>query len=349
VHLDGQAKEKRGVEEMKRNTLNETKSIMGRLLVLTALAFFLTGAGKGAKVQAQEPSIDRDNPTPLTSNLINGNGVGEKTEYFYSVPVSPGTLKIVLDVKADKNAAVSSVDISLSDANGQDRLSTYANPDHGSSKSAVKTVSVKSKQTFLLAVAVSPGVDTFKISFAGSLDIQPAADAGTDSSDASQSQPPGESNGTVKDEISAALQDSFANQTIQGTGSKKKTEVVYGVSAGPGDVTLQLNVKAQPHAAVSSVDIELLSNNQQLGAGFANPSFGETRQKIVKVHLTHKQAIALRVIVSPGVDNYTLNVSGALNGPIHGGDDDKTASLSDINRLPLRSHKPGEFGLLPRG
>jgi hypothetical protein len=31
--------------------------------------------------------------------------------------------------------------------------------------------------------------------------------------------------------------------------------------------------------------------------------------------------VVLRIVVSPGVDNYTLKVSGTLNGAIRSGDD----------------------------
>src|SRR5260370_791052 len=82
-----------------------------------SVAFVLIIAVNSSFAQDRlSPSNDRDNPTPLTSTEIKSDGVDEKTEYFYSFTAGPGEIKLTLDVKAEKSAAVSSVDIALFDA-----------------------------------------------------------------------------------------------------------------------------------------------------------------------------------------------------------------------------------------
>ena len=162
-------------------TLRETR--LPAWLLLAVSIFLATGAA-----QAQTPSTDRDNPTAVTSNTISGDGVDEKTEYFYTFTAGPGDVTVTLDVKAEKNVAVSSVDIALYDAKSKSLLSTYANPDHGSSKRTVETVKVRGTQALLLEVTVSPGVDTFKIKLDGAVQITPAT--GTDAPSATPTAEP---------------------------------------------------------------------------------------------------------------------------------------------------------------
>jgi len=156
-------------------TLNEKRATLQRLTPATTMLFLLLCLVCATTAQAQDrmPSTDRDNPTALTSNVITGEGVDEKTEYFYSFTAGPGDVTITLDVKAEKKTAVSSVDIALYDAKSKQLLSTYANPDHGSSKRSVQTAKVRGTQTMLLEVTVSPGVDTFNVKLHGAVQITP--------------------------------------------------------------------------------------------------------------------------------------------------------------------------------
>jgi hypothetical protein len=140
---------------MNRETLSRKRRRFTRALFQTATAIMLLAAAGLSVAHAQTPSTDRDNPTPLASNVITGDGVDDKTEFFYSFPAGPGEVNVTLDVKAEKGTAVSSVDIALFDARSNKLLSTYENPDHGSSKRAVETAKVRGMQTLLLEVTVS--------------------------------------------------------------------------------------------------------------------------------------------------------------------------------------------------
>jgi hypothetical protein len=83
--------------------------------------------------------------------------------------------------------------------------------------------------------------------------------------------------------------------------------------AGPGKVSLKLNVKSKKEAAVSSVDLELLdSDSKHLVSGFANPSLGDNKQQTLTANLDNKQKVVLMITVSTGVDNYSLSVGGVV-------------------------------------
>jgi hypothetical protein len=157
-----------------------TMTTITRLTLATATLFLLL-ASVGASAQDQPtPSTDRDNPTAVASKVIAGDGVDEKTEYFYTFNAGPGEITITLDVKAEKDTAVSSVDIALFDAKSRKLVSSFANPDHGSSKRAVETVKVRGTQPLLLEVTVSHGVDTFKIKLDGAVKIDATGTGATD-------------------------------------------------------------------------------------------------------------------------------------------------------------------------
>ena len=143
------------------------------IFTVTTVAFILilVAVNTSFAQDQQSPSKDRDNPTPLTSAEIRGDGVDEKTEYFYSFSAGPGEVTVTLDVKSDKSAAVSSVDLELIDARSKSLLRSFANPSLGDSKRAVETVKVRGKQTLLLSVVVSQGVDNYRLRLSGAVEF----------------------------------------------------------------------------------------------------------------------------------------------------------------------------------
>lgn len=289
------------------NRLDRTSSTFGYILA-GALASVVLLASAGLAV-AQNPSTDRDNPTPVTSGEIKGDGVDDKTQYFYSFTAGPGDLTITLDVKAEKSTAVSSVDIALFNPQAKKLLSAYSNPDHGSSKQAVETVTVHGTQTLLLEVDVSTGVASFKIKLDGAVSIKPPAPS-SDSGAADEPALPSLWMTLTTDQNNPTP---LETRLIKGASVNEKTKYFGTFVAGPGKVTLTLNVKSKKEAAVSSVDIELFDNDSHyLVSGFANPSLGDSKQQTLTVNLDSKQKVVLTVTVSTGVDSYTLVLAGAV-------------------------------------
>jgi len=303
------------------NTRRHTSSIHWNMFTLTAVASVLILVAVNASF-GQSPSTDRDNPTPVISGEIKGDGVDEKTQYFYSFTAGPGDVTITLDVKAEKSTAVSSVDIALFNASSKKLLSTYANPDHGSSKHAVETVTVHGTQMLLLEVDVSTGVSSFKIKLAGAVTLNGTGQGGGFTA---LPQPESTKPATDGDAASAAVGPlSFSKdqnnptpletRLINGGSVAEKTKYFCTFLAGPGKVTLKLNVKSKKEAAVSSVDLELVGGDaKHLVSGFANPSLGDSKQEVLTANIDVKQKVILKITVSTGVDNFTLGVGGAVD------------------------------------
>ncbi len=227
---------------MNDKSLNNTRAALGHVTLKTLSAIILlAGAASVTAAQNQPtPSTDRDNPAQLTSNVITGDGVDDKTEYFYAFTAGPGEVKLTLDVKAEKSTAVSSVDLVLFDANSRKLLSTYANPDHGSTKSAVETVKVRGEQTLVLDVTVSPGIDSFKIKLDGAIKIasstpadSSATNGGVQSADsASQSQTADSS--TTGSTNAAALDASASGTTTASQGASASQPSDAASASQPG-------------------------------------------------------------------------------------------------------------------
>src|SRR5260370_26193784 len=168
-------------------------------------------------------------------------------------------MKRKVDVKVEKSATVSSGDIALFDANSRKLLSTYANPDHGSTKSAIETVKVRGEQTVLLDVTISPGVDNFKIKLDGAIKIAPstpaessATNGGVQSADpASQSQTGdgstggGSTNAAAPDASASgattASQDASASQPTDTASAPQTGAAGSGLPGKAGKVNAKIN------------------------------------------------------------------------------------------------------------
>src|SRR5258707_2915438 len=195
---------------MNYQTFKNTHAVFCNAMLKTLSAIILLAAIASVTAAQNQPtpSTDRDNPAQLASNIITGDGVDSKTEYFYSFTAGPGEVKLTLDVKAEKDSAVSSVDIALFDAGSHKLLSTYANPDHGSAKSAVETVKVRGEQTPFLDVTISPGVDNFKIKLYCAIQIAPSTSSATDSAATA---------GAAATSVDSAQQSQSADSTTTGS------------------------------------------------------------------------------------------------------------------------------------
>jgi hypothetical protein len=100
----------------------------GSLRLFCATAFAIVTAGFCiAAAFAQEPSTDRRNPTPLTSNSVEGEYDGEATVHYYRFVANKGELKTTLTASTQRYSV--NVDLELLDENYRqlDRVGVTAN------------------------------------------------------------------------------------------------------------------------------------------------------------------------------------------------------------------------------
>src|SRR5688500_14516300 len=74
-------------------------------------------------VPSAAQSSDPDSPTPLTSNVIEGEGDGEAAVYYYRFAAGPGEVKVTVDAKTDYYSTP--LEIQLSDRDGKELENIY--------------------------------------------------------------------------------------------------------------------------------------------------------------------------------------------------------------------------------
>jgi hypothetical protein len=177
-----------------------------RILLVSFLLVMATA------IAANAQSIDRDNPTPLTSGKIEGAGGDQKTVYYYSFEAGPGNVSATLAAKTKKGAKSAAVGIELFDVNARSLTSTLLNEGLGGGKEKLdqvlsnglgrltsgldsltgdtrrksSRVNLKAKQTLTLRLTVGPGIETYTVKLDGAVEFGEAATA----SDPAQPNPP---------------------------------------------------------------------------------------------------------------------------------------------------------------
>jgi len=67
-------------------------------------------------VSSEAQSTDLDNPTVLTTNIIDGEGDGKAETFYYSFTAMKGDVKVTVDAKSDNYSVI--LDVSLMDEDG---------------------------------------------------------------------------------------------------------------------------------------------------------------------------------------------------------------------------------------
>jgi hypothetical protein len=107
----------------------------------------------------------------------------------------------------------------------------------------------------------------------------------------------------------------FTSNEVKGAGTSDKTEYFYSFKAGPGEVTLTFDVKADKGANLHGFDYEVLdARSRRLAGGFLDPVRGESKRKVENVNLkgTLPQDLVLKIPVTEYVDTYRVRLGGAV-------------------------------------
>ncbi|MCA1636123.1 MAG: hypothetical protein LC785_16135 [Acidobacteria bacterium] len=107
----------------------------------------------------------------------------------------------------------------------------------------------------------------------------------------------------------------FASNEVKGAGTDEKTEYFYSFKAGPGEVTLTFDVKADKGANLHGFDYEVFdAKSRRLAGGFLDPVRGESKRRVetVKLKGTLPQELVLKLVVTEYVDTYRIRLGGAV-------------------------------------
>lgn len=102
-------------------------------------------------------SIDRDRPTPITSNEIQGS-LQEKSDFFYSVIAGAGDLSVTIDLKP-AGGSIAVATLQLYSENGSELLNMPLIPTANSSSGDRKTakINLPTRQRILLRITEGSG------------------------------------------------------------------------------------------------------------------------------------------------------------------------------------------------
>jgi hypothetical protein len=124
------------------------------LLVVVSLA---------ASAAAQ--STDRDNPTPLASNEVRGNGVGKKIEYYYTFLAGPG--EVILTVDSGAKGSFSQLEAQIFNLDAEKLAQVQNLPYPGETSRKVTRVSFGAQQPVLLRVFVDHDAAQYLVRIGG--------------------------------------------------------------------------------------------------------------------------------------------------------------------------------------
>src|SRR5258707_10163755 len=138
--------------------------------VSLALAFslFIVVALSGV---AAAQSKDRDHPTRVRSNEINGELDASGDEYFYSFVAGPGELTLTVDVKSSTGQALLNFELLDGHAAAAIICCEFAQADgDGQSARVMKSVKLGKRQTVVLHVTVGKaGRGTYRVRLSGAV------------------------------------------------------------------------------------------------------------------------------------------------------------------------------------
>ena len=105
---------------------------------------------------AQEPSTDRNNPTPFTSNTVQGEYEGAETSHHYRFIANKGEVKITATGETEKYSTL--MDVELLDQSGS-RIVIFGVVAKEDPQTEVKTVTFHRKQPVTLRVVLRQDPD----------------------------------------------------------------------------------------------------------------------------------------------------------------------------------------------
>jgi len=134
-------------------------------LTLAFILFSIVALSGSAAAQSK----DRDHPTPVKTNEINGDLDASGDEYFYSFLAGPGALSMMVDVKSSTGQALLNFELLDHNAAAAILCCEFAQADgDGQSARVVKEVKLGKKQMVVLHVTVGQaGRGTYRIRFSG--------------------------------------------------------------------------------------------------------------------------------------------------------------------------------------
>lgn len=101
----------------------------------------------------------------------------------------------------------------------------------------------------------------------------------------------------------------LSSNIIKGTGVGKKVEYFYSFSAGPGDLTLTIDLRAA--AGATSAEIELFDADSKIFYFYPNATT-QNEHAVKHVNVNGKQTLTMRVALDGSAGAYAIKLGGAV-------------------------------------
>jgi hypothetical protein len=123
---------------------------------------------------AAAASTDRDNPTPLTTNVLTGPGLGEPISYYYVFNAGPGTLRATVDGKNGKSRTglSNAIAVELFDTDANELLEISLGSTH-IDKRVVKEIRLGRQQQVIMRVRLDEATIDYKVRLEGVIALGP--------------------------------------------------------------------------------------------------------------------------------------------------------------------------------
>ena len=294
------------------------------------IAVFLIFASMSSAF-GQERSTDRDNPTPLTANVVTDELDGTDTAYFYKFTAGPGKLTVTIEVKASGTNAGAMFD--LFDANSRPILTdVLAQGIDGGSERIVNSVQLSGKRDIVMKVkglkyGDTGGTGTYKITLNGPVMVPaapapapaPAAPAPAPAAPAPAPAAPAPAPGPVPIANNAPAAGNGAAGAPAATSlwsgqldpTDERVLFRHVNVSGPGQVTFSFNVKATDAQAAATFALITEKGTQPLdrielqgGEGISKPVTFDKAQKLLMMVAVNKGAGKV------GRGSYTVQLTG---------------------------------------
>lgn len=132
--------------------IRNLSAIPAHLLTILAATSIVFG-----NLPASAQSVDRDQPTPITSNEIQGS-LQAQSDFFYSVVAGAGDLSVTIDLKPS-SGSIAVASLQLYGENGNELLNMPLMPTANSSGGDRKTakINLPTRQRVLLRITEGTG------------------------------------------------------------------------------------------------------------------------------------------------------------------------------------------------
>ena len=211
-------------------TNHNTSRRLPRLIAILALLFVL-----GVHAAAQSVSMDADNPTPMTSNIVTGKSNGKARTVYYSFVATgaePGEIKVKVTANTDERST--NLRVNFLDEDGQKVMEEiYVIPNRDpATKVARHTFADRQKVIMRVTLPDDPQVKllSYKIEVTGAVEFEPPAVDPSTPPDATTVTPSDASATTaatdptaVSSDATPATAEQAAEEQTSATAEKKKT------------------------------------------------------------------------------------------------------------------------------